>query len=330
MKRFLFSILLTNVVMNSLYAEENKLINQDRIWVYESNISFKDSDDNGEYSCKRRILTKYRFGDVVERYGREYTEWILVDTQDIDAVSYVNDPERVVIIEHAVESKDSVAAYMREEDERVYLLLDDRKHYIYDSDNDSNVKYYPSEGEETMLYDFSVEVGDTFNSIYSGCILTGMNAVKVDNVIVGDRDAYKITAVTDATRRTYDTSDTSGLEWLLMMNEPRLDLLGYAYIEGVGSINYGGMTQWIHRLTKLINSNVDIPILTKVYDYEGKELYSKADAPSQSNIDEIDFYPAQTIGKSESGVIMDLHGRTVTTPVSGSIYIRNGKKFVFK
>ena len=295
MKRFILSTLLTSAAMSSLYAEENKLVNQDRIWVYESNISFKDSDDNGEYSCKRRILTKYRFGDVVERYGREYTEWILVDTQDIDAVSYVNDPERVVIIEHAVESKDSVAAYMREEDERVYLLLDDRKHYIYDSDNDSNVKYYPSEGEETMLYDFSVEVGDTFNSIYSGCILTGMNAVKVDNVIVGDRDAYKITAVTDATRRTYDTSDTSGL-----------------------------------RLTKLINSNVDIPILTKVYDYEGKELYSKADAPSQSNIDEIDFYPAQTIGKSESGVIMDLHGRTVTTPVSGSIYIRNGKKFVFK
>ena len=328
MKRFLFSILLTNVTMSSLYAEENKLINQDRIWVYESNISFKDLDDNGEYSCKRRIRTKYRFGDVVERYGREYTEWILIDTQDIDAVSYVNEPERVVIIEHAVESKDSVTAYMREEDERVYLLLDGRQHYIYDCDKESTVKYSPGEGEETMLYDFSLDIGDTFNSICKGCILTGMNAAKVENVRVGNDDARKITAVTDATRMSYETSDTSDSEWLLMMNEPRLALLGYEYVEGVGSINYGGMTQWMDRFTKLINYNVDIPILTKVYDSEGKELYSKADAPGQSNIDEIDFYPAQTIGKSESGVIMDLHGREVTSPVPGSIYIRDGKKFV--
>ena len=97
------------------------------------------------------------------------------------------------------------------------------------------------------------------------------------------------------------------------------------YAEGIGNIGYGDylfLTSQppVHEL----DSTNGMWMLNNVYDKDGSILYRGYDFQGFSGIEDI-----YTDGCQE-GTIYDIHGRVVTATVPGSIYIRDGRKFVAK
>ena len=322
-KQFLYplSLLAITIAVNARETG-SLLINPDRVWTYKQTIRNSGSDEKGDYSESLFTLTRYRFGDTVEKYGREYTEWKLIDVVDGGERRYASDPEDVIFMERSVEEKDSVVAYMREEGSRVYMLLDFEELYIYDRGNDHHPRYFPEEGEETILYDFAVDAGGRFSSIYGGYLLTGMNAVNTEEITVDGSPAKKICVVRDQTREKAEASAAAGVEWQDVLDPHMVMIVGGNYVEGIGNVGPGEMTGWMDLIH---HAAWFTPTFYNVCDSQGNIIYGQEEQPGQSGIAD-----GRLNHDCRDGILYDLHGNRVVSPLPGTIYIRNGKKFVFK
>ncbi|MDE6258851.1 MAG: hypothetical protein K2M53_10775, partial [Muribaculaceae bacterium] len=112
----------------------------------------------------------------------------------------------------------------------------------------------------------------------------------------------------------YSVNTTGGHPW---------DIIKYA--EGIGNIGLGDYIVLISGLSPASppdDGTLGLYLLNNVYDKDGSIFYKGYDFQGFSGIKSI-----KANDNSESR-IYDLHGREVASPVSGSIYIRDGKKFV--
>ena len=271
----------TAAVLSSVcgYAYE-PMVQEGLTW---NKLSYKYEDNGKPYE----VVNKQYFDAPVEMCGRTY---------------------------HPVMFEDMVSGYMRQDGDKVYLLVD--------GENISDIRYYNenrdwlelSTGDEVMIYDFGAKEGDKYltvsmdghGSFHTWSQMIEVYVVKTDTVMINGHGR----------RRQY-----------LSMSED-LYFTGYIAVEGVG-INIGAvhLPQYI-----LFNSPDDrVFQFDSMTDAEGNVLFTKADfdAPAyDAGVPEVGFDTGMTPAKDNK--MYDLNGREIHNPLPGTVYILNGEKRVAK
>lgn len=197
------------------------------------------------------------------------------------------------------DDKGKEIAYMREEERKVYL-------YTRQGDDTFQLGYYvDTDRQEVMIYDFSCKEIDTFQSVGFDDMASHYG-IPFEGKVVSTGEI------------SYDGKDFFYQD--INFSENKEDLKdSVCFIESLGSSlgllpfpQFGNLTSGMTR---------EYETLFSVTDADGTVIYMNT-ALSESEIRDI---PANG---NTNGIIYDLHGREVSSPVSGSIYIRDGKKFV--
>ena len=170
---------------------------------------------------------------------------------------------------------------------------------------------------EVTLYDFSVKPGDRYQTLLFGNFLTTANVVSTDfrDDILGGVRQVKI--LTDFSIQDFNLDYEPGEEF----NE-NYDIFTISYVEKLGNISYGTFTELNPCWYDKTDGKHFETVINNVYDSQGEIVYKGKDFDGFASMRDITSDP------KVSQTIYDLHGREVTNPVSGSIYIRDGKKFV--
>lgn len=206
-----------------------------------------------------------------------------------------------------------------EKDNRVYLVLqpDDFKEqslWRYNEITDNLEEYKFDEPFDAVLYDFNLEAGDRYLTLLNGNILT--MATVLDAVCVTEifGRVKKITAVTNYPlgHLNFDELDSRDFDRYTLRYEEKIGNIGYGTYTSL-EYGYDGNTGLIE----------DYTCLNKVYDSTGRVLYQGKGIDGFSNIPEI----SENTGYADIE-IYDLYGCRAISPQPGSVYIRNGKKFV--
>ena len=207
-----------------------------------------------------------------------------------------------------------------------------------------------SDGQESILYDFNVMENESFTGavnvlwwenasepIEAETILTECKVSEVGSISLTNTDAkeFQVTSIANADLiRSLNGDQNIGSlidnkeESIILnvngntdANTPDQSTVSYAEI--LGNTGRGKMTQLIPPEPIFLTSGMFDKVtsyLYSVYDTDGTIIYGIPSSISYS-----EFRTADCNNK-----IFDLHGREVSNPLSGSIYIRNGKKFVAK
>ncbi len=203
-------------------------------------------------------------------------------------------------------SDTDVYAYMRQEGNKVYLLVDGG--YTQPLEGDG-VRY--EVGNEVLLYDFDVKegneywspsIGEEFSWPYVNPWLEKVTVKKVDTVMVN--------GVLRKRLQVEGTATVSIIEGLGAN-------IGYMHIPG-----FGPYCACIHRT----ESNVK-----DVLDSDGNVIITFEDynAPAyDAGVPEVSFDTGMTPAKDNK--MYDLNGREIRNPLPGTVYIQNGEKRVAK
>lgn len=189
--------------------------------------------------------------------------------------------------------------------------------YEYDGESGSLIEVNPEKDMEIILYNFDAEVGDRYPTIIFGNVLTTATVVEKsyrDDIMNG---VGEVRIITDFSLQYHSIDYIPGEAW-----DEGKNIYTICYLEKIGNISNGTYTSldplW-YLGTGMIYFHTEI---NNVYDSQGSIVYKGADFDGFASIND-----KVSVSVSE-GPIYDLHGREVSSPVSGSIYIRNGKKFV--
>ena len=204
------------------------------------------------------------------------------------------------------------------------------------ADLENDYIWNPDSITEFTLYDFNSKIGDAFSWPWSGENLD----VPQKDPLVGDLklisiDEESIPLADDGERiaRVFNLKQDNDPEWSYgnNCNARIIDGIGivsgnfWSYIEALESW-YGFFIAPNSILGPAIAGGFKsptIPVLYSVEDADGRSLYIDPEYYERAGIGIID-----KASNNLNGKIYDLHGREVASPVSGSIYIRDGKKFV--
>ena len=205
--------------------------------------------------------------------------------------------------EYAVfrDGDDNAIALMREEDEKIYL-------YVPSPDDDTLPQYeIMVDGMtitgEILLYDFSLNVGERF-------IIPGFDNGSGTHGMLFEFEV-KATSTFEVDGENFITQQ------FCCVSEPTDEV--FTAIEGVG--NTEGLLPCPQMLVKINGLNSTNFRVIRVTDdklgvlYENKELLADVETP---------------VAAEEDSAIYDILGRRVTVPVAGNIYIRDGKKILWK
>ena len=204
------------------------------------------------------------------------------------------------------------------------------------ADLENDYIWNPDSITEFTLYDFNSKIGDAFSWPWSGKDLD----VPDKKPHIGDLklisiDEESISLADDGERiaRVFNLKQDNYPEWSYgnNCNARIIDGIGivsgnfWSYIEALESW-YGFFIAPNSILGPAIAGGFKsptIPVLYSVEDADGKSLYIDPEYYEFAGTAKIEMSSDKMDGKT-----YDLHGREVTNPVPGSIYIRNGKKFV--
>lgn len=232
----------------------DRMIQEGRVWEYYVS----------DVAAHTEKFIRYGFKGTTEKYGHTYHN--LTDLAD-----------------------GSTVALMREEDYRVWILLDEG---TMDYEGKDPVEVTP--GTEGLLYDFSSGMFDTRKMVY--CSTPETEAPygrlyfldrKVPHVEIGAGDRLVINP-TDA-------------------------LPGSMSVQGVGTLS--GTLCRPSTGTNRVNIR-----LNNLYDAEGNIIYK---GENKAGVEGIDADKAD-----DDSQMFDLMGREIRNPLPGTIYIQGGKKFI--
>ena len=268
-------------------------VREDRVWCYWGHRGPMYDD----------LLHYIHFAGTVEVGGKTYHKGILFKTVKYDYVDYdtyilVDETERAVTM-----------YYLREEDGKVYQLqrLEDR---------DYPIRVYgtlpenpnPDDYCEGILYDWTLTERDVF----------------VPEIWWKDTGGYSEEWVVE-----YGDEITIDGETCRVMGFGPFWVNAYPFIEGIGCTYNGTVGHYYPYFIAGGGGSNSVPeedsYLQCVYNGEGKLIYGQevklADGVNDIITDKAD--PAEA-------PVYDLMGRRVTNPLPGSVYIRNGRKFIGK
>ena len=189
---------------------------------------------------------------------------------------------------------------------------------LYRCDNAGVVaEVNPEDEKEVVLYDYGVKQGDRYESIIYGNLLA---EVTVLNVFVREDLPDHPVQVDVIPSFALEFFKGSAREVELIKENT------ISYVEGFGNISLGFFTSFeATRLDASSDGSCFFRCLNNVYDADGKVVYQGYNDPGPS-ISRVG--PISIKGDAFSSVIYDLHGRRVSHPVPGSVYIRGGKKYI--
>lgn len=320
-------------------------IREDRIWEYHKKLYLgRDNDGRIIYG---QCLVRYKFEGTEEAYGKKYARCILSDAiLWKSADSWMSSEIDRSSIE-AVKLNECVAL-VREEGAKVYILLDSNEI------NECNVPYDNIEtrsvgsGEEAVLFDFSVKKDDvselyltsyTDGEMISGAIVyddvveeqSGKSVVALRNII--PESAEPLWAYYERLRITISARYVEGIGNVGVGEMIRYGGIDTLHIDGVS--NPDGVTrksneqeneQWRQEIIK--NYLGDASRFNYYYDEAGNILYAGkgVENPIVSGVDEL----TDIVSDDAEAPVYDLMGCPVTKILPGSVYIRNGRKFIGK
>ena len=188
---------------------------------------------------------------------------------------------------------DEIIAYLREENGKIYRYL--------------NVEGWP---KETLLYDFSLTTGKEYHILCTGNYPTYSNTqIRIQNTDSIDSFGYKLLKQT----------------WEI----PEIPIpLGYYAIESLGICN-GGTLENIFFGPFATNGDGNT-MLVRAVDPDGTLLYLNKYAENAEKLYDqvLSADGVEIIPEAGNGKIYDLMGREIRDPQPGTVYIRNGKKYV--
>ena len=186
-------------------------------------------------------------------------------------------------------------------DNRLTYILEELSYYSnreelevrYVTEEDKKLFYLNTDSVWCPLMDFNPSPGErTMDYMHDGQLYPGWEVREAGVIFLGD-----------------------GYHRYLKM--PNYDY----WIEGVGSVYQNYLTTTSEEVP--IGGSV-FPVLSKCFDNDNL-IFDKREFEYFSQVKDI----GRPIGDKER-IIYDLHGRVVTATVPGSIYIRDGRKFVAK
>lgn len=328
------------------YAQnsQTRLIAPNKIWEYIENKWTSSSDPQYPADNIMQVISKirYEFGDTEDVCGKTYSQWILKDIEswsvvrwwvypgaddpDFDYSSYPDSQEQFSDWTHEFREIEETVALIREEDGKVYKLLDG-ENLLHYHDGRLEEKVAQS-GEEILLYDITANYRQSFQMLGDDLyVCTGWAANVFDYNDYG-QNLRGIGVVTD-----YGWAQTNGAYGQPQGNiedmwedENFLKFNQTKFIEGIGVVSGGILTEAYLRPILLPTCYCySLTDLLRVTD-NNTTIYEDPKAiPEISAISSIksDF-------KSSDAIIYDLLGREIIDPQPGTVYIRNGKKFVAK
>ena len=258
------------------------LVQEGLVW----NTSHEEHEDNGR---PFKVINSWYFDAPVEMYGRTY---------------------------HPFKQDDQIFGYMRQDGDKVYLLVD--------GDNISDIWYYNenrdrfelSTGDEVLIYDFGAKAGDKYMTVsmdgyggfYANPEMVEVYVVKADTIMVNGHE-----------RRRQSLSPFG--DW------PETQ---YIAVEGIG-INLGAVHLPQYGLLPSLDPSIRVYHFDSMTDADGNVLFTAADfdAPAyDAGVPEVGFDPGMTPAKDNK--MYDLNGREIRNPLPGTVYILNGEKHVAK
>lgn len=249
------------------------------------------------------LLHHIHFAGTVEVGGKTYHKGILFKTVKYDYVDYntyvfVDETERNVIM-----------YYLREEDGKVYQLQHlDNSRYPIRVEGPLPENLNPDDYCEGILYDWSLMEGDVFVPEIDGD---------------GGYDGDMVVEYGDNI-----TVDGEECRVMGFSSFPPFSVNEYPFIEGIGCTFNGTVGHYYFDMIAgggyYSEPEVD-SYLKCVYNGEGMLIYGEevklADGVNDIITDKTDDTEAP---------VYDLMGRRVTNPLPGSVYIRNGRKYIGK
>ena len=209
---------------------------------------------------------------------------------------------------------DETEAWMREENGKVYLLLDGWNPYPY-AESDS-----PTDPVEGLLYDFNSVDGSTYEGIAQyrsyendpGWYYEGWYHVSAaDTETVGDEEVK------------------SWYVWFGLTKDEDMDRTSKVYriVEGIGIVEYGGLyylETYDHTSGHNFYNSFECCL-----DLDGNIIYPKDynDAlPGGGIPSAVESIPAEH--RESNAPIYDILGRRIANPAPGQLYIQDGKKHI--
>lgn len=233
-----------------------------------------------------------------------------------------------IIGEEEVTHASEPEAQLRIKDDKVSIIITPEyaeKHNLrkYEKGEWAQDLFEPVELEDTIevtLYDFNVKPGDCYPTLLYGNLLTTAyvleNSFRED--ILGGVRQVKI--LCDFNLDWFGEDYEPGMELT-----PFMELISLSYIEKIGNITDGTFTE----LNPFWNDSTgSLELETKinnVFNKDGEIVYHGKGFKGYSGINGIS---AETPELSTDAPIYDLHGRHISNPLPGTVYIRNGRKYV--
>ncbi len=300
-------MIILTFLWTTVEASDKGMLREDRIWEY---FSYEYKENHTE--C---VLERYGFDWREEINGKIYKRCILLDRTSWNTPEGEMDSFHKAVDIHT-ETVGKCVALLREEDSRVYMIFDsDAESLHYSPAPYNNIgSHFPSPYEEKLLFDFGVGKGaviDCFmNSYENSWMQTQAEVIEVEDVTQGAISGRKL-----------KLSNVSGTNW----NDELTIYIKSEWLEGVGNIGDGSM---------FLFGGVQWPLpdcycghggyFNNLYDRDGNVVYKGADI----RVETVGVKTVLSESESEIGHIYDLIGGRVDSPQPGTVYVRDGRKFV--
>lgn len=285
------------------------LIRSDRVWEYLHEATSTTTTDDVRFFR----LDRNGFKGSVERFGKTYYRYVRLG---YDSWQQLGDQEVAPEEVTTVCGLDEEIALLREENGKVYMLLPEEGVHVYDPADDrwTSAMQPVEPGTEVLLYDFTLDTGDARQGYYSCSLLNEGVQMKADGNIV--RTGVK---------------EVEGKELKWLRDTPSVApfdqggiLTGSQYLEGVGNISEGDMTRLGYGDYLDLDGASEQVCFNRLYDASGNVLLGAEQAVTS---------PGAAIAgieadRADDSRMYDLMGREIRNPLTGTVFIRGGKKFV--
>lgn len=234
--------------------------------------------------------------ETVNYFGVEGVNWMVAKKAGVGSSDTADILNISMKSPHNVGGRDCMMIGIQGEEEYIpvgEIATEGEKVYFYDG----------MQKEWLLMYDFSLQPGD-------GCIIYGTNGLMLTNH--SDHPRYMVECLF-----IEDIADTE----LEMMT---LNIWPYDINGGLEDVTYE--VQWIRGLGSTVCPYDNDTPFRKGDDYYVREITLNGEI-LYSNYAAGVLTPAAS---EEDSAIYDILGRRVTLPVSGNIYIRDGKKILWK
>jgi len=289
----------------ALAAEETyvPMIREGRVWEYSgaNRHGMNEYDDSSWDNLK--ALHSVKFDGKMEIGGKEYSRLAIFETKNYSISKDVKKYPYGTLMTR--EDRDETICWLREEDGVVYRL-DGKYEPVISIDAESVSTYH-----ETVIYDWTKEEGE---EVYlsrhpRGNIETEPFQVHyLEEMTIEGEQCRVMTFVDDCFTDVYQ------------------DI--FFIIEGIG-VSYNGSLGYyfLDQMTGMADNRWNPGVqsyLERVYDGNGNVIYIREDSMFVG-VDNITDTPTLI---PQTGVVYDLMGRRVERVQPGSVYVRDGRKFV--